>query len=156
MVLRAAGQGREMGFLLRLPLLLLQALVRRIAGADRDDARFAPAAGPRASAPPPAAPQTPGGGATFTGVTGAAPGANGAHLDEEAHIEEEEELVESFGPARDVGATITIDEPWDGYAGQPADAIVERLREADLATKGVVALYERAHKNRVTVLSATG
>jgi hypothetical protein len=150
MVLRMAGQGREMGFLLRLPLLLLQALVRRIAGSDRDDARFAPAAAPRETAPPPAAPRTPGGGATYTGVTSAAPGVNGAHLEEEA------ELVESFGPARDVGATITVDEPWDGYAGQPAAAIVERLRDADLATKGVVALYERTHKNRVTVLSATG
>ena len=60
-------------------------------------------------------------------------------------------LVESFGPADDVGATITVEEPWDGYAQQPAAAIVARLRGADPATKAVVALYERGHKARATV-----
>ena len=36
----------------------------------------------------------------------------------------------------------------------PRGAIVQRLRGADAATKGVVALYERGHKNRKTVLKA--
>ena len=35
-------------------------------------------------------------------------------------------------------------------------AIVARLRGADLATKAVVALYERGHKRRATVLRAAG
>jgi hypothetical protein len=73
------------------------------------------------------------------------------------HVDREAEIVESFGPADDVGdvgGTITVDEPWDGYAAMPASAIVARLRSADGATKGVVALYERSHKNRATVLRA--
>jgi hypothetical protein len=72
------------------------------------------------------------------------------------HVEEEVELVESFGPADDVGATLSVDEPWDGYARQSATAIVARLRDADPAVKAVVALYERGHKNRATVMRATG
>jgi hypothetical protein len=75
------------------------------------------------------------------------------------HVSTEPELVESFGPSDDVGdvgGTITVAEPWDGYAAQPAAAIVARLRGADPATKAVVALYERGHKNRATVLRATG
>jgi hypothetical protein len=35
-----------------------------------------------------------------------------------------------------------------------AAAVVERLRGADGATKGVVALYEQRHKARRTVLAA--
>jgi hypothetical protein len=70
------------------------------------------------------------------------------------HVDQDAELVESFGPADDAGATITVDEPWDGYAALPAAAIVARLRAADPATKAVVALYERGHKNRATVLRA--
>jgi hypothetical protein len=75
------------------------------------------------------------------------------------HVDREATIVESFGPEADVGdagGTITVDEPWDGYASQPATAIVARLRGADPATKAVVALYERGHKNRATVLKATG
>jgi hypothetical protein len=72
------------------------------------------------------------------------------------HVDQDAELVESFGPADDAGATITVDEPWDGYAALPAAAIVARLRAADPATKAVVALYERGHKKRATVLRAAG
>jgi hypothetical protein len=77
-------------------------------------------------------------------------------LRETPHVDREAEVVESFGPAEDVVATIDVDEPWDGYDGMPAGAIVTRLRGADPATKGVVRLYEQQHKKRATVLRATG
>jgi len=161
--------------LFRLPFLVLEMLLRRVLGRGEDDERFAPTppAPPAASAP------------TFT-ATAPAPSANGAPppsaedalrrravreaevaadpppptrlrpVDDGGHLDEEAELVESFGPADDVGGTITVAEPWDGYAGQPAAAIVARLRGADPATKAVVALYEAGHKNRATVLRAAG
>ncbi|HET6506717.1 MAG TPA: hypothetical protein VFG42_08000 [Baekduia sp.] len=78
---------------------------------------------------------------------------------DDGHVDTEPSIVESFGPSDDVGdrgGTITVDEPWDGYASQSASSIVTRLRGADAATKAVVALYERGHKNRATVLRATG
>jgi hypothetical protein len=80
-------------------------------------------------------------------------------IGEGGHLAVADEVVESFGPADDVGdvgGTITVEEPWAGYASQPASAIVARLRKADPATKAVVALYERGHKKRATVLKATG
>jgi hypothetical protein len=162
-----------MGFLLRLPLLLIEHLLRRLFGGGAQDT-YAPAAPPSAAAPA-AEP--------FVGETGAPPPPTADEaLDRRAardataspgsvtplrpiaeslngHIDTEPTVVESFGPADDVGdvgGTITVDEPWDGYADQPASAIVTRLRDADLATKAVVALYERGHKNRRTVLKATG
>jgi hypothetical protein len=73
-----------------------------------------------------------------------------------AHVDREAEIVESVGPAEDVVATIDVDEPWDGYDGMAATAIVARLRGADPATKGVVRMYETQHKGRATVLRATG
>jgi hypothetical protein len=74
---------------------------------------------------------------------------------EEPHVDREPEIVESFGDPDEVGATLTVDEPWEGYATQSASAIVSRLRGADEATKGVVRLYEQMHKKRATVLKAT-
>jgi hypothetical protein len=187
MIARIGGHGTSMGFLFRLPFLLLEALLRRVLGHNDQDDRFPP----RASAPvaPASAPAAPGAGASFTG-TSAAPSANGAPppptadeaierrvareaaeaatvdltpptplrpIGDAGHLDEDDvTLVESFGPADDVGATITVDEPWDGYAQQSATAIVGRLRGADPATKAVVALYERGHKRRATVLRAAG
>jgi hypothetical protein len=169
-----------MGLLFRLPLLIVEWLVRRLLGGGDD--RYAAAAAAARPAPPPDPP--------FVGDTGTAPAAPpeppAPSVDEvlarreerdasagtgsvtplrpiseadDAHIDTEPTLVESFGPSDDVGdvgGTITVDEPWDGYAQQPASAIVTRLRGADAATKAVVALYERGHKNRATVLRATG
>jgi hypothetical protein len=76
--------------------------------------------------------------------------------DENRHVDREAEVVESFGPAEDVVAIIEVAEPWSGYDGMPAAAVVLRVRDADVATKGVVRLYEQQHKNRATVLRATG
>ncbi len=164
-----------MGLLFRLPFLLLELLLRRLLGREQQE-RFAPTATPQrattpastATAPPPS-------------VDGAPPPPTAdeaierrvareeaeAELDvppptplrpigDDGHVDEEVELVESFGPADDVGATLNVDEPWDGYAQQPAAAIVARLRDADPATRAVVALYERGHKRRATVLRAAG
>jgi len=184
-----------MALIFRLPLMLLELLLRRLFRRDDDitasvvtpeaaRAAATPApvpAPPRAVADPPPVP----GGGAFTGASanGAPPptaeeaierrrereAAEAAALEPEpptplrpitgdaGHVDREAEIVESFGPADDVGdvgGTITVDEPWDGYATMPASAIVARLRSADGATKGVVALYERSHKNRATVLRA--
>jgi hypothetical protein len=175
-----------MGLLFRLPLLIVEWLLRRLLG--RDDDRYAAAAAAARPAPPPDPP--------FAGETGApsaattaAPAADEppvptaddalARREERdatagpgsvtplrpiserdaGHVDTEPTVVDSFGPSDDVGdvgGTITVEEPWDGYAQQPASAIVARLRGADAATKAVVALYERGHKNRTTVLKATG
>jgi hypothetical protein len=75
---------------------------------------------------------------------------------DDGRVDTEAEIVESFGPAGDVGSALTVDEPWSGYDGQPASAIVARVRGADTATKAVVRLYEQQHKKRATVLRATG
>jgi hypothetical protein len=174
-----------MGLLFRLPLLIVEWLLRRLFGRGDDDARYAAAAAAARPAPPPDPP--------FVGDTGAPTSAPAApeppapsvdevlarreereatagtgsvtplrpisDADEDAHVDTEPTLVDSFGPSDDVGdvgGTITVEEPWDGYASQSASAIVTRLRGADAATKAVVALYERGHKNRATVLRATG
>jgi hypothetical protein len=169
-----------MALLFRLPLMLIELLLRRLFGRDQDD-RFTPAAATAPPPPPEAAPAP-----AFTGSSGngapppsadeaiarrvAREAADAAAPDptpptplrpigDAGHVEVETEVVESFGPSADVGdvgGTITVEEPWSGYASQPATAIVARLRTADPATKAVVALYERGHKNRATVLKATG
>jgi hypothetical protein len=168
MVARAGGHRTSMGLLFRLPFLLLEALLRRVLGHDDENERFAP----QSSAPAPAPAQSADGAPPPTAEEAIARRADREAVDAAApdltpptplrpiggagHLGEEAELVESFGPAGDVGATITVEEPWDGYAQQPATAIVARLRGADPATKAVVALYERGHKQRATVLRATG
>ncbi|WP_445151824.1 hypothetical protein [Baekduia sp. Peel2402] len=158
-----------MGLLFRLPLLLFEYLLRRLFGGGQDT--YAPAApSTRSTTAPVAEP--------FVGETGAPPPTADEVLDRRVareatasagsvtplrpiaesrngHLDTEPEVVESFGPADDVGGTITVEEPWDGYASQPVSAIITRLRGADAATKAVVALYERGHKNRKTVLKAT-
>ncbi|MGH2841642.1 MAG: DUF892 family protein [Solirubrobacteraceae bacterium] len=47
------------------------------------------------------------------------------------------------------------DEPWSGYDEQTVDEIVARLRDADDELVRKVRDYERAHKNRASVLKAT-
>jgi hypothetical protein len=179
-----------MALLFRLPLMLLELVLRRLRGGG-DDAttRVAPVVTDErasAAATSPSVPRPPAGGAAFTGAT-----ANGSppptadeaierRLDREAteqaapdptpptplrpiggaagdgHLDTESTIVESFGAADDVGGTITVDAPWPGYDHDTASAIVLRLRDADPATRGVVALYEQTHKQRKTVLKAAG
>lgn len=52
------------------------------------------------------------------------------------------------------GPQIRIDEPWPGYGQMTAPDIVDRLTGSDVAQRAVVALYERAHRARKTVLEA--
>jgi hypothetical protein len=49
-------------------------------------------------------------------------------------------------------AKLTGDEPWSGYDEQSADAITTALDGADVATARKVITYERAHKQRSTVI----
>ena len=172
-----------MQLLFRLPVVLLELVLRhglrallRLAGLGPDDADApeavvpAPPAQPPAARPPapsaPAAPPPPtaeeaiarrevrdaesANGGTAARAAASRPVRPAPHVDREA------EVVESVGPAEDVVATIDVDEPWDGYDGMPATAIVARLRGADPATKAVVRMYEQRHKQRATVLRATG
>ena len=191
-----------MALLFRLPLLLIEALLRRLfRGGDEPffvpepapgdmpgagavftapaatDAAAATAATPGAPAsttpPPPRAPRAPASAPApapepptptaeeaierrFAREAAAPPAPLRAVGDDDGHVDVEVEVVESFGPADDVGSALTVDEPWSGYDGQPASAIASRVRGADSATKAVVRLYEQQHKKRATVLRATG
>src|SRR3954468_23230643 len=201
-----------MQLLFRLPLLLLEMLLRRgaeavlgVVGLVRDDAGDdvvspvqeppAPTPPPGAAVgsrgrrpppppPPPAAPTPPPAAPAYTAPPPpsaeeamerrrsrereAAETGNGSVEPEAAarvrpvsdetpsHVDREAEVVESFGPAEDVVATLQVDAPWDDYDKLPAAEIVSRLRDADPATKGVVRMYEQQHKKRATVLRATG
>jgi hypothetical protein len=187
-----------MALLFRLPLLLIELLLRRLLGRDGDDdtwaaAPTAPPESPAARATPqpgapagaagrgaPSAPAAPSAAAARTEAAPPPPTAQEAidrrnareataaaapppepleplrPVGDDGHVDREATVVESFGPADDVGGTITVDEPWPGYDAQPASAIVQRVRVADGATKAVVRLYEQQHKARSTVLRATG
>jgi len=55
------------------------------------------------------------------------------------------------------GAQVRVDEPWPGYAAMNAPEIIDRVRAADdEAVRAIVALYERSHRKRKTVLRAVG
>jgi len=72
-------------------------------------------------------------------------------------IDEEAELVEELaepGAEDGAGAEIDVEEPWEGYGGMNAEAVIARLREASAAELAMVELYERGHRQRKTVLAA--
>jgi hypothetical protein len=52
-------------------------------------------------------------------------------------------------------ASLREHEPWADYDELTAERIVERLRDADEDTRARVRDYERRHRRRETVLSAT-
>jgi hypothetical protein len=54
------------------------------------------------------------------------------------------------------GAEIRVEEPWEGYRAMTAPDVIDRLRVADDATRAVVRLFESTHRNRKTVIAATG
>lgn len=64
-------------------------------------------------------------------------------------------LAETEGAANPA-ARLRVDEPWDGYRSMKASEIVARVRSSDAATKAVVRLYEQTHKQRKSILDATG
>lgn len=73
------------------------------------------------------------------------------------HVSEEPELVlESAerGAEEGAGASVTVLEPWEGFAGMNARTVISRLSQATAAELAAVQLYERAHRDRRTVLEA--
>jgi hypothetical protein len=162
-----------MMFLFRLPFLLVEMLVRRLLRRDGEEtSTYAPAPSrPR---------QTPSTGASYTGAPpptaeeaiarrvererereSVLPADEPAAADlravaDNGQVDREATLVESLGPAEDVGSAFAVDEPWEGYDGMPATAVVQRVRGSDEATRAVVLLYEQQHKARATVLRAAG
>jgi len=71
------------------------------------------------------------------------------------HVDSEPTLSYESGPAEDVGPTVHVEAPWEGYDRMRATQIVARLRSADAATKAIVRLYEQQGKARSSVLAAT-
>ncbi len=75
----------------------------------------------------------------------------------EESIEVEDELVEQVaerGAETAPGPEIQIAEPWGGYDGMKVGQIRDRLQAVDVATAGMVEIYERANKNRKSVIEA--
>lgn len=73
------------------------------------------------------------------------------------HVSEEPVLVreEAEPGAEDgAGASIRVDEPWDGYRRMAARDIVTRLAASSPAELAGVQLYESTHRKRQTVLAA--
>jgi hypothetical protein len=70
------------------------------------------------------------------------------------HVSEDPEPVASFGPAGEPGATLEVDPPWPNYDNHSAAEVVRRVRAGDEATRAVVLLYERSHKARKSVIAA--
>src|SRR3954465_9890240 len=73
---------------------------------------------------------------------------------EPAHVSEEAEQVASFGPSDDPGSTIQVQAPWPRYDEHSAGEVIKRGRSGDEATRAVVLLYERTHKARKSVIAA--
>ena len=74
-----------------------------------------------------------------------------------AHVSEEPTLVEEFaepGAEDGAGAQVTIAEPWDGYVDLNAKDVIARVSDANAAELAAVQLYEAAHRNRETVMTA--
>lgn len=76
---------------------------------------------------------------------------------EPAHVSEGLELVAEIaepGAEDGAGASVTVDEPWEGFALLGARDVVDQLARAGLAELAALQLYESTHKQRETVLSA--
>jgi hypothetical protein len=76
---------------------------------------------------------------------------------EPVHVSEEPTLVEEFaepGAEDGAGAQVRIAEPWDGYADLNAADVIARLSDANAVELAAVQLYEAAHRNRETVMTA--
>ena len=92
---------------------------------------------------PPVAPEPP--------TVAAAPAPPPAHVSRDArHVEAFADPGAEDGP----GASVHIEEPWRGYGHMTANDIIARLTSASREELAAVALYERAHRDRQTVLAA--
>jgi hypothetical protein len=73
------------------------------------------------------------------------------------HVSEEPELVAELaetGAEDGAGASVTVDEPWEGYSRLTAKQVIDRLAAATPAELATVQLYESLHRNRQTVRAA--
>jgi hypothetical protein len=76
---------------------------------------------------------------------------------EPVHVSEEPELVQEVaepGAEDGAGASVTVDEPWPGYARMTARDVIARLADATPAELAAVQLYESFHRDRQTVRAA--
>jgi hypothetical protein len=76
---------------------------------------------------------------------------------EPVHVSEEPELVQEVaepGAEDGAGASVTIGEPWPGYARMTAKQVIERLTDATAAELAAVQLYESINRDRQTVRAA--
>jgi hypothetical protein len=64
---------------------------------------------------------------------------------------EEQDAGSEGGP----GATVSVAEPWEGYAQMSEEQVLDRLTGADPALRAVVRLYESFNDRRSQVLYAT-
>jgi len=74
---------------------------------------------------------------------------------EPAHVDEGATVVAEFaedGAEEGAGAEIELAEPWEGYDRQRADEIRARLSDASAETIAAVTLYERAGRERASVI----
>jgi ferritin-like metal-binding protein YciE len=71
-----------------------------------------------------------------------------------AKVEVYERKTQGRSTVTDRAETLRGDEPWSGYDEMTAGEIVERLRDADDELAAKVRDYERAHKDRTTVMRA--
>jgi hypothetical protein len=72
------------------------------------------------------------------------------------HVDADVTVAYEAGPADDVGPTVHVEAPWEGYDQMKAAEIVKRLRSANDATRAVARLYEQHGKARSSVLAAAG
>jgi hypothetical protein len=140
---------------LRLGLSVAEGAWRLVAGllpGDEDAESFATSVRPssvRPSEPRPTAPEP------VEPVAESEP--ESAPEPEPAHVEVETELVAESadaGAADGAGAELRVEPPWDGYEELTARDVVDRLAIASPAVLAVVELYERAHRDRRTVIAA--
>jgi hypothetical protein len=74
---------------------------------------------------------------------------------ETEHVDREAVLVAEYadpGAEDGPGASLHVEEPWDGYGEQTAKDVIARLADESPATLAVARLYEASHRDRVTVL----
>jgi hypothetical protein len=72
---------------------------------------------------------------------------------EPVHVSEEPVVVAEVGSA-EVGAQVSVAEPWEGYRRMKAADVIDRLAAATPAELAVVQLFEGQGRARKTVLAA--
>jgi hypothetical protein len=150
----AGGSGGERPYT---PTPEAEAEATAAAGARRDAERVAAAeaAARRPAARPSAARRRTRSQARRPLAEAPAPGPEAELLgDTPAHVSRNAEPVASFGPSDDPSSTLDVQAPWPRYDEHTATEVVKRVRAGDEATRAVVLLYERSHKQRKSVIAA--